>query len=369
MRILEIITPSRIAGAETQFLTILRELKRFSDELVVFCPANRPFASFLAQKGFQPVSWRTVGKLDPYTLFGFVKLIKEHSIDVVHTHLSTASLLGSFAAKLTGRPCVAMVQGFNKATCYRYADRLIAVCSGVKQYLVQQKIPEDRIEVIHNSVPSGDFHPQPIDEAKRAFGFDPLVPRVGAFRRMDPEKGLDLAIKAWKTVVEHHPNAKLMLVGEGRAAPQLKALAAQLGLTDHIEFPGFVPDAWRLMSACDVLLLPSLKEACALAALEAMALARPVVVSDASGLAEIVEDGKSGIVVPRGRVEPLAEAIIRVLNDPEFAKQLGQGARRRVEEHFDSRRQVEAIRNVLLRQIKTNQSYSSDQKERFTVPS
>jgi glycosyltransferase involved in cell wall biosynthesis len=100
-----------------------------------------------------------------------------------------------------------------------------------------------------------------------------------------------------------------------------------------------------------------------------MALARPVVVSDASGLAEIVEDGKSGIVVPRGRVEPLAEAIIRVLNDPGFAKQLGQGARRRVEEHFDSRRQVEAIRNVLLRQIKASQSCSSDQKERFTVPS
>jgi glycosyltransferase involved in cell wall biosynthesis len=360
VRILEVITPSRIAGAETQFLTILRELRRFGDELTVFCPANRPFTAFLAQKGFQPISWKTTGKLDPYTLFRFVKLIRERNIDVVHTHLSTASLLGSFAAKLAGRPCVAMVHGFNKATSYRYADRLIAVSFGVKQYLVQQKVPENRIEVIHNSVPLADFHPQPIGEAKRAFGFDPSVPRVGAFRRMDPEKGLDLAIRAWKTVAERYPNAKLMLVGEGKAAPQLKALAAQLGLTDHIEFPGFVPDAWRLMSACDVLLLPSLKEAFGLAALEAMALARPVVVSDASGLAEIVENEKSGLVVPRGKVEPLAEAIIRLLDNPEFACRLGQGARRRVEERFDSSRQVEAIRNVLLNQVKANRNHSSD---------
>ena len=353
MRILEIITPSRIAGAETQFVTILQELSRAGDELTVFCPAGRAFTSYLADKGFAPISWKTWGKADPRTLLRFVRLIRSRRIDVVHTHLSTASLLGSFAARMAGRPCVAMVQGFNKATCYRWADKLIAVCSGVKDYLIAQGVPAGRIEVIYNSVPSAAFRPVPIDEAKRSFGFDPSVPRVGAFRRMDPEKGLDVAVQAWKTVVQKHPRAKLMLVGEGKAEAYLRTLTHELGLDNSVEFPGFVPDGWRMMSACDVLLLPSLKEACALAALEAMALARPVIVSDASGLAEIVEDGVSGLVVPRGQVEPLAQAMVRVLDDRSLAERLSHGARRRVEERFDSRVQVAAIRRVLAQAVES----------------
>ncbi|MGQ9525337.1 MAG: glycosyltransferase [Armatimonadota bacterium] len=351
MRILEIITPSRIAGAETQFVTILQELSRAGDELTVFCPAGRAFTSYLAEKGFAPVSWKTCGKADPRTLIRLARLIKSRNIDVVHTHLSTASLLGSFAARMAGKPCVAMVQGFNKATCYRWAHKLIAVCNGVKEHLIAQGVPADRIEVVYNSVPSDAFRPVPIADAKRSFGFDPFVPRVGAFRRMDPEKGLDLAIRAWKNVVQKHPHAKLMLAGEGKAEADLRALVHELRLNDSIEFPGFVPDGWRMMSACDALLLPSLKEACALAALEAMALARPVIVSDASGLAEIVEDGISGLVVPRGQIEPLANAIIRVLDDPSLAQRLSHGARRRVEERFDSKVQVAAIRKALAESI------------------
>jgi len=347
MHILEVITPSRIGGAEVNLVTIVRGLSALGERVTVFCPAGRPLVEHLKRNGIAPVTWKTWGKLDPRTLAGFVRLIRSRGIDVVHTHLSTASLLGSLAARRAGAPCVASVHGFSGARWYRRADKITAISQAVKRHLVAQGLAEEKIEVIHAGIPLEQYVPMPVDAAKRACGFDPSVPRAGVFGRLSPEKGQDVAILAWQQVVRRKPNAVLMLVGQGRTRDDLGALAKRSGVGDSVEFAGFVPDPKALMCACDAIIVPSRKEGLGLAAIEAMALERPVIVSDAGGLVEVVTDGDTGLVFPAEGSDRLAEAIIRVLSERQSAARLGEAGRKRVQERFSADRQVQALRGVL----------------------
>lgn len=142
-----------------------------------------------------------------------------------------------------------------------------------------------------------------------------------------------------------------MLVGSGRSAGDLRRLAARLGISGSVEFAGFVPDPRALMCACDVIVVPSRIEGLGLAAIEAMALERPVVVSDAGGLVEVVGHEETGLVFPRGEPQALSEAIVRVLADPELARRLGKAGRRRVEERFDAARQVQLLQEAFLSEL------------------
>jgi len=348
MRVLEIITPSRIGGAEVYLASLVQALWEAGDEVTVFCPSGRPIVNYLRARGITPLTWKTWGKIDPKTLFGLARLIKAQRIDVIHAHLSSAAFIGSLAGRLTGTPCVASVHGFTYAGWYRFADRLHAVSDAVKGDLLRQGIRAEKIRVVHNGIALERFVPQPVAEAKRACGFDPAVPRVGIVGRLNPVKGQATALQAWPQVRERIPAARLMLVGEGKAEPELRALAAQLGIADAVDFTGFCDDPRALMAACDVVAMPSRSEGLGLVAMEAMALQRPVVVSDAGGLVEVVVDNESGLVVPREDSDALGEALIRVLSDLALADRLAHAGRLRVEEHFSAARQLRALREVLV---------------------
>jgi glycosyltransferase involved in cell wall biosynthesis len=347
MRILEVITPSRIGGAEVNLVTIVRGLTALGEQVTVFCPAGRPLVELLKRNGIAPVTWKTWGKLDPRTLAGFVRLIRSRRIDVVHTHLSTASLLGSLAARRARTPCVASVHGFSGARWYRLADKVTAISQAVKKHLVAQGLAEEKIEVIHAGILVEQYVPMPVDAAKRACGFDPSVPRAGVFGRLSPEKGQDVAIAAWSQVLRQSPNAVLMLVGQGRTRPALGALAKRLGIAHSVEFAGFVPDPKALMCACDAVIVPSRREGLGLAAIEAMALERPVIASDAGGLLEVVTTGETGLVFPAGEAGRIADGVVRMLEERDLAARLGEAGRQRVQGEFSADRQVARLREVL----------------------
>lgn len=351
MRILEAITPSTIGGAEVQFATTVRGFLKLGEEVVAFCPSGRPLVPYLERQGISPVTWKTWGKCDPCTLFRLAGLMKSRRIDVVHTHLSTASLLGCLSARLTGIPSIATVHGLSDARWYRYADEIIAVSEAVRNHLLAQNIPEGRIHVVHNGIPLDEYPTQSIEMAKRACNFDPSELRVGVFGRLAPEKGQAIALAAWAHVKPRLPKARLMLVGKGKSEGELHDLCRGLALGDAVEFPGFLLDPRQAMAACDLVLVPSLKEGLGLAAIEAMALQRPAVASETGGLTEVVVDGETGILVPPGDAKALADAILRLLEDPEVAAQLGRAGRKRVEEHFNAKSQILALRDVMRRRV------------------
>lgn len=347
MRILEIITPSKIGGAEVNLVSFVQALHGYKDEVTVFCPSGRPFINYLTEHGITPHSWKTWGKLDPKTLLGLTRLIKARRFDIIHAHLSSASFIGSLAGRLTHTRCAATVHGLTYAGWYRFADRLIAVSEAVKAHLMSQGIAERKIRVIHNGIPLERYQPRPLSEAKLACGFSLDVPRVGIFGRLSPVKGHSVALTAWPRVLRRFPNARLMLVGEGNTEQELRRQAEQLAITDSVEFVGFVTDPRALMAACDVVTMPSRSEGLSLVALEAMALERPLVVSDAGGLIEVITHEETGLVVPREDAPRLADALLRVLDDAALAARLGAAGRARVSAHFSAARQMALMRDAL----------------------
>ncbi len=347
LRILELITPSRIGGAETHLATITRELSTLGDTVSVFCPEGRPLIEYLTDRNITPVSWTTWGKFDPRTLWRFAALIGERQVDIVHTHLTTATLLGSLAARFTQTPCAATVHGFTSAFCYRYVDRLITVSNAVKRHMVRQGIPARKITVLYNGIPLERYQPLAINEAKRALGFPTESYRVGIFGRLSSEKGHECLLKAWPEVTAHVLGARLMVVGAGQNEAALKEQAKRLNLRDSVEFTGFISDPRSLMSACDLVVVPSLKEGFGLAAVEAMALERPVVASDTGGLAEVVSHKETGILVPPNQPEELADAIRLLLFNQEAMTAMGRAGRLRVSKYFNAANQVRLLHDTL----------------------
>ena len=355
IRILEAITPSKIGGAEVFVASLCAQLAGVEEagrdarrsHVFLWCPAGRPFVDYASGRGIEVVTWKTTGKIDPLTVVRLARLMRTLEIDVIHTHLSTAGLLGAFAAKLANRPSAAHVHGLNAATCYRFSTRIIAVSDAVKRHLAAQGIRQEKISVVHNGVDLGEFEPISVADAKRKLGYELQAPLFGVFGRLSPEKGQRVAIEAMFIALKDVPGARLVLAGVGRDWEDLRSSARALGIEDHVQFAGFVHNVRHLMAACDVVIVPSLREGFGLAAVEAMALGKPVIASATGGLAEIVLQGETGLLVAPNDPNALAQALVDLARDPYLAARLGASGRRRAEECFDLRKQVGLVLGVL----------------------
>jgi glycosyltransferase involved in cell wall biosynthesis len=137
------------------------------------------------------------------------------------------------------------------------------------------------------------------------------------------------------------PELTLDIAGRGPLEPALKALARELEIDDAVRFRGFVSPIADAIDASAVVVVPSLGEGFGMVALEAMERARPVLAAEIGGLGELVVHGETGLLVPSGEAEPLAEALVELARDPERRRAMGEAGRRRALEQFAERRNVD----------------------------
>ena len=177
-------------------------------------------------------------------------------------------------------------------------------------------------------------HQQPCCTLHEEYLIPEASPIVGVVARLEAEKGHRVLLEAWPLVLAAHPEAWLLIVGEGSERNSLEAQAGSLGISDRVVFTGRREDVPAVTAALDVAVLPSYREAQGLSVLEAMALSRPVVASNVGGIPEMIEDGVSGLLVPPGNREALAGAINRLLSDHPYADMLAKRGHDLVHDRF-----------------------------------
>ncbi|MEU7647648.1 glycosyltransferase [Streptomyces huasconensis] len=229
----------------------------------------------------------------------------------------------------------------------RWAARIICV-SEAERATGRRAGVEGAFTVVPNGVDVDRFRPGAPHEARERLLPAPFVraPLVVCVGRLCRQKGQDILLRAWPSVTERVPGARLVLVGDGPDAARLRAAA-----DPSVVFAGAAPDAADWYRAADVVVLPSRWEGMALAPLEAMACARPVVVTDVDGARESLPgDGRAHALVPPEDPAALARALAALLRDQALRDALGRCGRRHVLDHHDARHAAAAI-GVVYREL------------------
>jgi glycosyltransferase involved in cell wall biosynthesis len=220
-----------------------------------------------------------------------------------------------------------------KNLLYRRAEHVIAVSRGVAEDLIAHaRIPNQKVRVIYNPVVAKGFYRRASTEVDHPW-FRDGSRIVLAASRLVPQKDLPMLLESFRQLRSER-SARLMILGDGELRKPLERLAQELGISDDVDFLGFVVDAPSYMKRCTVFALSSRYEGLPVALIEAMACGVPVVSTDCpSGPAEIVTHGRDGLLVPVGDPAAMAGALKLLLDDPGLRERLGMAGQERAS-HF-----------------------------------
>jgi glycosyltransferase involved in cell wall biosynthesis len=338
LHILQVIAPSKIAGAERATIALSRGLEARGNEVDLLVKFGHELVEAARIEGVQTAGLRFGGKLNLLAVRRMMNWLKEHPVDLVATHLSTASLWGTIAARSMGIPSVATVHALNSKTCFVFADLIIAVSHAVKTHLVEQGIDPNKIHVVYNGINMEKFKSvTPIEEAKRKLGFESDDQIIGVVAHLSTKKGHAWFMESMAPVLSANPKARLVFIGDGPRRADLESLANNLGITSRVTFAGFQEDVVPWIEALDILVLPTIgKEGFGLVLVEAGAMGKPVIGTSIGGIAEVIDNGNSGFVVEPNDMNAMRSAVERLLLEPQLRVQMGENGKRRAKEKFSS---------------------------------
>jgi len=329
-----------IGGSERHLLVLLPALAARGVD-VSFVGLDDPAwdpEPFYRELGVPAVRLRAPRDLDPALLLALRRKLQRLRPDVVHTHLVHADVYGALAApgalvstKHNDDPFRLGPFRHVERTLARRVRRVIAITEALARFNVERVgLPAEKVAVVHYG----------LDEPPAPWGENPpLVLPDGArvlvaVCRLVPQKGVDVAVRALAEIRRDHPDAVLVVFGDGDQRDALVRLAADLGVGDALYLPGRAGDVAAWLARAEVVVHPVRWEGFGLALLEAMLVGRPVVASAVSSVPEIVVDGETGLLVPPDDPGALAAAIGRLLGDADIASAYGAAGHARALAEF-----------------------------------
>lgn len=366
-KILHIIGGGEIGGAEELVFTLLKMMDPscYEAHLICLCPGS--FADLVGKEGFPTLTVPMRHRMDLSKIKAVRRYIREQQIDLIHTHGVRANLIGRPAAKRENIPVVTTFHSMlhydydapwkvamaRLLTMYgnHYTDRFIAISHAIKEDLLDMHIPADKIQVIHSGLDVSKFtSTQNPDKIRQQFGLESDRLTFTMVARFHPVKGHRYFLEAARLLLDNGIKAQFLLIGEGLYRPELEAQVRDLEIGSFVHMPGYyrqVEDVYRIS---DVLCVPSLMEGLGLVILEAMYFGVPVIASSVGGIPELIEDGKSGILIPPADVQAFYNAMYKLAVNPDLAQSLARQGKERVK-HFtveSMARQVEECYSELL---------------------
>jgi L-malate glycosyltransferase len=354
-----------VSGAEESMLTLLRHLDRARFEPIAAVPAGRLAGELEELK--VPVRLIPQVRLSRRnlwtTLVGGIKLrswaSRVHGVaEEAGAHLvaanSLTAALGCAMRVSEDWPLVWHARDLQApARAMRYvvprARRIVAISACVADALIHSdRDARSKTVMIHNGVDTLSFQPTRTElEVREELGLPPMAPVIGTIGQLVPWKRQDVFLETAAHILAYERDAYFLVVGadlfgeHGDYVDELHALSESLNVSDRVIFTGFREDIASVMSALNVLIHTAENEPLGRVVLEAMSLGVPCVAVDSCGPAEIIEDGDSGILVPRPDPRQMAARVVELLSRQGGAERMGQAARRRINEYFSAERMAE----------------------------
>jgi glycosyltransferase involved in cell wall biosynthesis len=369
IKVLRIITRLSVGGSSVHSILLTAHLdKEAFDSLLVKGSEGADegdLQDLLGRKEIDPVFIpelkREISFKDDLTVFRkLYRLMRQFRPDIVHTHSAKSGVLGRLAAKLAGVPVIVhtfhghLFRGYFgpvKSKLVVYAERLLALLStrivavtqSQKDELAAYRIaPRRKLVNIPLGLELGLLQNLEGEKGKlrSELGLDEEDLLVGSIARLVPVKGHSFLFRAAQRVITALPRARFLIIGDGELRRELEKLARQLGIRENVIFCGFRRDLPRIYADLDLLALTSLNEGLPVAVIEAMASQTPVVAYRVGGVEDLVENNVTGISLPFGEIDRLAESIMHLLKNPQERRRMGQNARRKVYPRLDYARLV-----------------------------
>jgi len=345
--VLHVITPSHMSGAETQLVRLTRRMRQRGHVMPVLVKHDSPAIAEMLARDFPVEPARIGGKANVFAMAALARAARRHQAELLHTHLSTASWWGGWLEQFGGPPSVGHVHGFTSAAWHRRQSHLLAVSGAVRDDLIAQGIPAERITVLHNALAADEFQPARSSTAVRnEFGADATTPVVGSFGHLSLKKGYPELFDAMPHILRRFPTTQFWIMGRGPLQAELEQKARTGAFLDNVRFAGFRRDAADIMHAIDVMALPSRREPCALVYVEAALAAKPIVACRAGGAPESIADNQTGLLVPVNDPLAIAAAILTLLEDRALAHRLGSAGRERALDIFSWRKFTDTLEGV-----------------------
>jgi glycosyltransferase involved in cell wall biosynthesis len=356
-----------VGGAQRQVVNLMRSLDPARFEQCLICLERKgTLGEELERSGFPVLALGKQGRVHPAMLGTLVRELRRWKPDVVHTSVFTANLWGRLCAMLAGVPVriaheqstVSLEKWYRRVLDWMLSwgtYRILAVSEDLRTRIrAEERLQASRVEVLYNAVDC-----EALRLGSREEGKGPALPgrpgcRVGLVGRLEYRKDHVTLVRAAARVVEQMPEAMFLLVGEGPDRGKIEDAIRTLGVERNVFLLGERQDVAWILSQLDLYVLCSITEGLSLSILEAMAVGAPVVATRVGGNAELLDEGRAGVLTPSGDVEALADAILGLLKDPDRARELARRAGERVTERFDVHavaRRLEGIYESGVRQL------------------
>lgn len=281
--------------------------------------------------------------------WSFVRELRRRRIQLLQAHDIYTNIFALPWARIAGVPAIVGARRWHDAVpsrahalanriASRLASRVLANSAAVARVVEREDgVPAARIHVEPNFLDPSAFDPlAPVERARRLedFGIPPDARVIGVVARLSAVKDHGTFLRALAVVRSRVPNVRGLIMGDGPERPRLESLASELGLADAVHFAGEVPHHPNPHSLLDISVLTSTTEGFPNTIIEAMAAGAPVVATRVGGVPDAVIEGETGLLVAPGNVEGVASAVLRILDSPDEAVEMGEAGRRRAFEKY-----------------------------------
>jgi glycosyltransferase involved in cell wall biosynthesis len=321
-------------GQENRILHESIGLKKLGAKVVIVCQPDSRLAVRAREGGLEVRTVRMRRGLDLMAIWQIMRVIRNERAAVVNTHSGRDSILAGIAGRLSRtRPLVVRTRHLalpitSKFTYSVLPHQVVTVSEYVRRYLIGRGIPEARVAAVPTGVDLSRFDPgAEAGTLRDELNLDAKSPLVGTAAILRLKKGHHVLLEAVPKVLEAVPEAIFVLAGDGPQHQNILKSIQEKNLGAHVLLLGLRRDIPNVLKSIDLFVLPTLEEALGTAFVEAMAMQKPVIGSRAGGVPEVIDDGNNGLLVAPGDPAGLADAIIRLLRNPDLARSMGERGR------------------------------------------